>query len=327
MDKLIFSFTLIVLGVCCGYIFRRLATAGYFKIPYGLDGLRRLIQKVIFFFLNPVAVFGATWIVKLEDISLLILPLLCVLSLGLGGVVAYVLAKGFRMGSRQTGAYICCGTFTNIGALGALFCFLFLGEAGFALVPIYKLFEEFIYFSYIFPLAKSFGIDQPEKLSLLQRLRIVFSDPFVVVSIAAITIGLVLNFSGLPRPSFFATVNGIFIPTIVFLLLFSIGLGMRFSGIRGNIRAALSISAVKYFLSPLVVCGLGYLAGLHLIDGGLPLKVVFILSAMPVGFLSVVPPTIYDLDLDLANACWLISNLLLILQVPLLLFCISLMWP
>lgn len=42
------------------------------------------------------------------------------------------------------GAYICCGMFTNIGALVTLF--FFLEETWFALVPIYKLFEEFLYF-------------------------------------------------------------------------------------------------------------------------------------------------------------------------------------
>jgi hypothetical protein len=49
---------------------------------------------------------------------------------------------------------------------------------------------------------------------------------------------------------------------------------------------------------------------------------VLILASMPVGFIAMVPPTIYDLDIDLANACWLITNTGLLLQVPLLLFLI-----
>ena len=59
--------------------------------------------------------------------------------------------------------------------------------------------------------------------------------------------------------------------------------------------------------------------GLHRIDNGLPLKVVLILSSMPVGFIAMVPPTLYRLDIDLANACWLVTNGLLILVVPTLL--------
>jgi len=40
---------------------------------------------------------------------------------------------------------------------------------------------------------------------------------------------------------------------------------------------------------------------------------------MTVGFIAMVPPTIYNLDIDLVNACWLITNTGLLLQVPRLL--------
>jgi hypothetical protein len=37
---------------------------------------------------------------------------------------------------------------------------------------------------------------------------------------------------------------------------------------------------------------------------------------MPVAFNSLVAASIYDLDLDLANACWLISTLSLVVVLP-----------
>ncbi len=279
----------------------------------------------MFLGLNPVAIAGATWVAKLEDLNLIALPALCIAALALGGILAYGLSKIFGMNRKQTGSYIGCGAFTNIGALGALFCFMFLGEPGFALVPIYKLLEEFTYFAYVFPLAKSYSIDKVEKESLLHRAKIIFSDVLVSVSVASIGLGLILNMSGLQRPEFFATVNAIIIPIIVFLLLFSIGLGLQFSSVGRDIVPALSITAVKFTVVPLVITGLGFLAGLHKIDNGLPLKVVYILSAGPVGFISVIPPTLYDLDADLANSCWLVCNSLLIIQVPIILYIINMM--
>jgi len=66
---------------------------------------------------------------------------------------------------------------------------------------------------------------------------------------------------------------------------------------------------------PVLVVSLGFLCGLDRIGNGLPLKVVLILTSMPVGFIAMVPPTIYDLDTDLANACWLTSNTLLLFQI------------
>jgi predicted permease len=55
----------------------------------------------------------------------------------------------------------------------------------------------------------------------------------------------------------------------------------------------------------------------------LPLKVVIILSSMPVAFNALIPPSIYDLDLDLANSCWFFTTALLIIILPLLLIVLT----
>jgi hypothetical protein len=39
-----------------------------------------------------------------------------------------------------------------------------------------------------------------------------------------------------------------------------------------------------------------------------------------IGFIARTPLTIYSLDIDLANSCWLITNAALLLQIALLLF-------
>ena len=324
MDRLLLSLILIVSGVCCGYIFQQLVIRDIIKLRHGLTSLKKKIQQITFLSLNPLAILGATWVAKLEDVELIILPVLCLTALGLGGILAYALSRVFNMDNRQTGAYIGCGTFTNIGALGSLFCYMFLGEPGFALVPIYKMFEELTYFAYVFPLVKSFSLSSKhEKTSFGRRLRLVFSDIFVSMTLGSLAIGLLLNLTHVPRPTFYGTLNSILIPVMVFLLLFSIGLGMRFSSIMGNIRPAIAISAVKFLCIPIIIALIGMAFGLHTIENGIPFKVVLILSAMPVGFLSAVPPTLYDLDSDLANSCWLVANSLLIIEVPILLYIVS----
>jgi hypothetical protein len=58
----------------------------------------------------------------------------------------------FKLTPQKTGSMYVCGAFTNIGSIGALVCFVFLGEKGFALVLIYKLFEELSIMRSGFPL-------------------------------------------------------------------------------------------------------------------------------------------------------------------------------
>jgi len=89
-------------------------------------------------------------------------------------------------------------------------------------------------------------------------------------------------------------------------------------------QEGLLIALIKFIIVPVVATTLAYLVGFGRIDQGLPLKVVMILSSMPVGFNAMVPPTIYDLDVDLANANWLVTTLSLIIVIPVLQYLITL---
>ena len=316
MGKLIFSISLVIIGISIGYLIQILVKKGHVSLP--INKLRQALQKSALLFLNPVAILGATWVADIQDIKIAALPFMGMTALFSGGFVAFLISRKLQFTRKQTGSYIVCGGFTNIGSLGALFCFLFLGEKGFALVPFYKLFEELIYYAIGFPVAKSFSDDLTGTPSFLRRLKTVATDIFVVVAVSSIFTGLMLNISGVSRPPVFATINTVFIPLAALLLLISIGMAMRFSSVNTFLKPGILIAGIKFVMVPLIVVGIGYLFGLDKIDNGLPLKVVLILSSMPVGVFAMVPPTIYGLDIDLANACWLMTNAAVLFQIPLL---------
>ena len=79
----------------------------------------------------------------------------------------------------------------------------------------------------------------------------------------------------------------------------------------------------NFVLVPVCAGALAYRIGFAHVDAGLPLKVVIVLSAMPVAFNALIPPSIYDLDLDLANSCWFVTTALLVLVLPLLLLILN----
>ena len=109
------------------------------------------------------------------------------------------------------------------------------------------------------------------------------------------------------------------------LLLISIGMAMKFSKMKKYIKPAVLVSLIKFLMVPFVTTGIAFLLGFGKIDNGLPLKVILILSSMPVGFTALVPPSIYDLDIDLANTAWMMTVALLVLVIPLQMFIISYM--
>ena len=323
MGKLLFSIALVIVGIALGYLIQVMNNKKRIQLP--IESSRRGLQKAALLFFNPIAILGATWVADINNLKIAIMPFMGMTALFSGGILAFAAARLLRLNRKQTGSFVVCGGFTNIGSLGALFCFILLGEKGFALVPFYKLFEETIYYGIGFPVAKSFSLDMSETPSFLKRIKSAVTDPFVIVAMTSILAGLVLNLSGIQRPNIYASINSVFIPLAAFLLLLSIGMAMRFSSAKTFIRPGLIIVALKFFLIPAIVFGIGYLAGLHQIYDGMPLKVALILSSMPVGFIAMVPPTLYDLDIDIANACWLITNGFLLLHIPLLSFLVYLL--
>ena len=316
MVKFIYSFGIIIFGLGLGVAVQAMVRSGRLQLSLPIDALRKRLQKVALLGLNPVAIVGAIWIARIEEARLIALPVVGFLALATGGGLALGAARMLRLAPRQTGALFGCGSFTNIGSIGALICFVFLGEPGFALVPIYKFFEEVSYYAIGFPIAKYYSGRATDDASTAARLKGLIRDPFIQVAVASLILGGLLNVSGLQRPAVYGAVNAVLVPLATVLLLASIGLALRFGRVGGYLRECAVVAAIKFILVPVSAVTLAWAIGFGDIDNGLPLKVVMILSAMPVAFNALIPPSIYDLDLDLANSCWFVTTALLVMVLP-----------
>ena len=159
--------------------------------------------------------------------------------------------------------------------------------------------------------------------SAWKRLFGILTDPFAAAAFTAFLLGLFLNLSGIPRPPAFETISGIFVPVGTFILLVSIGLGTRFSSVSSYVQESVLVGFIKFITVPVFGCTLASLFDLNLLSDGLVFKVVLILTSMPVAFNALVAASIYDLDLDMANSCWLVTTLALIAVLPWLYFLLS----
>jgi predicted permease len=323
MQKLFFSMGLIVTGLIAGYLWQKWAHAKGPSHVSAIPRIRKRLQKTGLLFFMPISFVAAVWVVPFENIRVWFLPLIGAGALLLGGFCGLGAASLMRKTDLQKGTLFCCGSFTNIGSIGALVCFVFLGEPGFALIAFYKLFEEIIYYSIGFPVARYFS-GATGGSTLMQRIRQVGMDPFFLAATGAFTCGFILNQSGLPRPAIFEIINAVFVPAGTFILLTSIGLGMRFSSVADNLAEGMAIFLIKFIIIPLAAVSAATALGLNEINNGLPVKVVLIASSMPVAFTALVAASIYELDLDLANACWLVTTGSLIAVVPWLAFLLTL---
>ncbi len=318
MNRMVVSLILVFSGLISGYVFQKLVYYSVVRIRTPLKTVRQRMQKFTLTVLLPVTVTGSIWIAPLRHVEIISLPFIGIFALLAGGGAAYILAYPLRLNREQRGVYAVAGGFTNLGALGGLISFFLLGEKGFAFVAVYQLFEKFVYFLAGFPLARSHSIHDRKAESTGAMVFDSLKDPVIVINTGALVLGTVLNLSGISRPDIFGSINRVFIPVSSLILISSIGLAMQFGPMRKYILPGIIMVIIKSLIVPAAVFVPGYFLGLGNIENGLVLKLVLVLSAMPVGFMAMVPPTIYDMDLDIANTCWFFSTAGLVFVVPLL---------
>jgi len=324
MEKLVISLGLIIGSLTLGFAVQVLDRNAIISLPVPLGALRKLLQKIGLLFFMPISFMAAVWVVSFDNLRVVLLPVVCVVALISGGLLGLLSARLLKRPARQAAVLFCCGSFTNIGASGALCCYFFLGEAGFAMVALYKMLEETFYYTVGFPFARFIaGSSAKTQQSLVRRLAGVLTDPLVATVLSAFFVGLLLNLTDVPRPLFFEKVTAWFVPIGTCLLIVSIGLGMRFSSVVAYLPESLCISLVKFIAVPVIAALLAYLFGLHHVGDGLPFRVAVVLSSMPVAFNALIATSIYDLDLDLANSCWLVTTGALLLVMPWLYFLLS----
>ncbi len=299
---------IIFASLAAGYIFRRITERrGQGR---GALRLRQGLQMVALFVCIPLAAMLSLWGLARPDARLLVLPLLGIAAWGVGGLFAVMLARLLRLGNPQTGSLYCCGCFSNIGAIGSLVCLFWLGEASIALTALYRLCEEIFYFSVAMPVARRYGSGDT---ALFRR---PYRSPLLYAVLCALGLGITLNVLAVHRPPVLAHVASALVIASTVFFLFSIGLGLRISRLGCYILPSLGICAIKFLLVPACVVGGACMLGLHTLGDGLVLKTVAILAAMPVAMNALIPPSLFHLDLDLANACWIYSTMALVVVLP-----------
>jgi len=325
MEKFLPAILIIAGGISTGVLLRKLIEHFWPKLTESLPSIRKRIQFTCLAILNPIAFAGAVWILPTGNPGLFLLPVV-----GLGTLVAgfgggFLGARLLHLGEPKATTFRMTISFTNLGNIGGLVLFLLSGEAAFALVPFYKLLEETWYYGFLYPYARrkaeSLGRIPVATGKRKNELVRALCDPFLFTVLVAVIIGFSANLLGFHRPTWYATVNANIVPFSTFCFLVALGLGLRFSKLGDNLKPALVLVALKYTVMPLAGVAIALLFGFA--STPIMLEAVLVLSAMPVAFSAVVPPTLFKLDLDFANTAFLVSVAGLAITVPVLAYLVT----
>ncbi len=152
--------------------------------------------------------------------------------------------------------------------------------------------------------------------TLLSTARNTVIHPVVLPVLA----GLLWNALGWPLPQVIDETLLTLSQAVVPLCLVLIGLSLAYNGVRGAVKGALALCALKLLLLPAVVLVVSHW-GLGL--NGLPLAVVVMVAALPVGSNALIFAQRYDCSQAEVTAAMVFSTLAFLLTAPLWLLVLS----
>jgi len=314
MSRMLFILSVSFGSIAGGYIIRRIFEPRVSESEKKLRSVSRGLKLSSFFFMNPVALLSTFWGLNIPDSRVFGLPIIGFASVLIGMLLAIAAIRMMNIPPVKAGSVFTCGSFSNILTMGGLVAYTFFREPGYGLVQLFTMAMSPIYYLVGYPIAANIGLGRKPVLKVTAAS--LKENPFLFFPLAAILVGIGVHATGLPRPDVLATVVAIIVPLVAATLGISIGLTLRFTSIRRYLREIAVVLAIRHLLLPALTIPIGVLLGFGHISDGLALKVLIIVSVMPVAFNALVPPAIYGFDLDLANSAWIASTASLAIIVP-----------
>ena len=262
---------------------------------------------------SPVVLCLLFWHMDLHHWQPWLLPLLGTVISASTLLPAWFYTRRTQLSPPQTGSFLTCAFFSNLGYLGAFTAFALFGEEAYGLCVLYFVFFSPCFYTLGFWLATRYG-----RPSANRGMAAAYNSELRFYPFIGMLVGAGLNLVGLPRPAPLEWLNHVLIPVDTALYLIAIGSQLTLESPRPWWRPCVAMSLLKFLYTPAVAWGLVTLCRIE----GLPRLVVLLEASTPVAVSPLVLPMLFGLDRKLSNALWFFTTLIavpwLLLVIPLL---------
>lgn len=255
---------------------------------------------------SPVVLCLAFWAMELRTPGPWLLPVLG-LSISASTLLpAFLYTRRAQLADPQTGSFLTCAFFSNLGYLGAFTAFILYGEVAYGLCVLYFVFFTPSFYTWGFWIGSRYGQEAHVTGAPIGRgVRLI---PF-----AGMALGATLSLLEVPRPALLAWLNQVLIPCDTGLYLIAIGSQLTVLFPRSWLRPCLVMCGIKFLWTPAIAWVLVTLLGVQ----GLIRWVVLLEASMPVGVSPLVLPMLFGLDRRLSSTLWFVTTAV---SIPWLLF-------
>jgi hypothetical protein len=279
-----------------------------------------VLSNAAFFLFVPALLFRTTARIDLSampwvTLAAFFMPVLAAL------LAVYLLMRRFALpaGAASPSVRAISASFGNTVQFGIPLASALFGEAGLSIhlaivslhaLALLTLVTALVELDLARARARSHGVEQSLVATLLATVRNTVVHPVVLPVLA----GLVFNLGGWTLPALVDETLLLLALAVVPLCLVVIGLSLEHYGLEGRLRGALWLSGAKLVALPALVLAVGHWgAGLH----GLPLAVIVICAALPVGTNALLFAQRYTTLEAEATAAIVLSNFGFVLTAPL----------
>lgn len=271
---------------------------------------RQLASRALSFALygcqTPIALL-ALWVASVQG-EAAALPLLVLTGWVFTLALWWRLSRGMAGAPRRRGAFVASMSMSNHGFTLLGFAALAMyGEAGLAQATYAHFFALPYTLLICFPMARYLG--GRAQLDFRTALQDNLRDPKVLLPLAAMVVGLLLNLGDVPRPAVFGTITRGLVWLGTALSGVAIGIITRGALLRRFWRENVASFAYRSTLYPLLYLGLALAAQLSPLDA----RVLLLYGLVPSGLLANLAAVFFDLDSDLTSSLYLVGTALFFL--------------
>lgn len=301
--RMVYIFTDIILPMIAGYVIKRRS----WLTP---DQSNWLIRFNIIVIMTSLTLLSF-WVLPMRT-DLLSLPFFAFFNGLLPLAVVLLLGRQRKFSSFvDRGSYLIAAIPANTGMLGGLCSYILYGEMSYAYVQIIGVFQNLLMFFVLFPMGYYYqhgGKDRNFFVFFKDNWKSIFIN-WNQLSVVALVIGTALHAAGIPRPAAGTTIFQALIHVSAWVALIPVGYLIDFSHFKDYARQTLDLIPIKMVLTPLA----SYFLALCFTSDPVLLGTIVIVMAAPCAINALITERLYDLNVNLAMAPFITTQLLYIL--------------
>ncbi len=303
--KLIVFIYSIVLPIMVGYLLKKIT-----KLPKKKFDILIKINLAVFL---PTAFTLTFWKLSITK-DIIFLPIIGFVVPLIGAFFGYLFSKKRYDSDNERGSFVVSAMLSNRLNIGGLSAYIVLGEIAYAYVSLILLFNAVTNYVFGHTIGNYFGNKHkikngPTFKALIFRI--------TNISILGMSLGLILNFSGIVRPEIMTGVVDKVIKIVAWMSLTAVGASIEFRNAMKYLKDTPAIFFIKFLILPIFSAALAFL----LLKDSVAIATVIILGISPVAINAVIVSKMNNLNETVTISAFLTTSaFFLIIIFPILLF-------